>query len=961
MTTNRLLIHPDVHDYAQRYNLQRKLDWTLLQLALNAGSSLIVKGTVGHELKWRRTPLQGNHYYLWWLPKTEGNSQTIYVRDIRLHDKNSLPLDFGVNDQYLEKVIDEVNPREEEQESVSQKLTNLSNGNNLSVCTVQGAPGCGKTVAIQYTIQDLWSKYGNRNILYVTYTRGLAEKAKEFFEAHILNENYVKVLTLQQLKNYILGKSGDKNDLELARAKFKKFFGSEINKPRLGNWKGHLDLLWTEIRAYILGMALPLEWQRDGLDYTIPRCTDGILNKKIYLDIRRQTLRNSPILEEVDMEKAYELAQVVKNESFFRDQLTAYQALETLVTHPNILRNNWGQNLDAIVIDEIQDFTLLEIALLTQLGKFTINRQPPIQFSFLAAGDESQILQPSGFDWGITKNYFGRILSTNNYPTDVQMSRQRRSPKRLAELIQDSQNLYRDLNIPTEIRPQSGFRMEIGQDGGDSNESLLLRCRIKNEEWITFFTEITKKYPDSAIIDLDDTLTKIVDRLPNTELIESSKPLIYKPRHIKGLDRKIIFLWGLDTSIQHIIKQQNGHSGQQHKNKLFALEARQVVDTIRVAISRSTHTLIAIEQSDSPNYVSLGLDEIDQVNLTKLFAGLANAHSEQDDFELIHMHWRNVEEHITRERFLEAEISAREARKILAVIDDQPLQTQQKVLEEKIRQAKTRQEIQRLLGNAEEYLEQKNFGEAKSNNEAARNLLTELKDNSDLSVLKDQIETQRNKINREENREEIQRVLRIARENITVKKDVGKTRKKLTRAEKLFAQMSDGFDIIDLKQEYQAIYELLEQRDLVLDEEAKKLWLEAIRAINNKKWNDTVKSFARAAEIRHSQGKKLSSEALLCLASRYEQVPPSIFEIPFGIEEDINRLMGFTEEYIKLLRETKTMSKNAARQFAEFWLDEIYKIIQNNNFNNKVNIQERFKVASKQIKTDGGTSKENLW
>ncbi|MCB0166246.1 MAG: AAA family ATPase, partial [Anaerolineae bacterium] len=506
---NKLLIHPDVHHHAERHNLDQKLNWTLLQLALNGGSSLVVKGTAGYEVKWRRTPLQGNHYYLWWFPE----NGTIYARDVRLHDQTSSPLDLCKNEPYIEKWVDDIDPRGAEQVQVSHEFSHFSHGHNVSVCTVQGAPGCGKTVAIQYAIQDLWQKKINGvndpgPIWYVTYTPGLAEKARTFFDAHVFNEGYVEVFTLEQLKNKILDRVGTRTNLAAVRADFERFCRNPRIQSRLGRWKQHLDLLWMELRAYILGMALPLEWQRDGLTYPIPPSAEGIMDEMVYIDIRRQTFRESPILEESDMRSAWALAHEAKAANLFPDQQTAYQALKTLLKQPDRLPE--AKQLKAVVVDEVQDFTLLEMALLTQLGQLVVGQKQPSQFSFLAAGDESQILHPSGFDWGITKNFFKATLRGEVAPTArngvtkaVAIARQRRSPQRLAELINQSWELYRVFGIPKEIRPQAGSQMEINQDEVGGDEALLGRCRVNNKAWVKFFTEITEKYPDAAFIDLD--------------------------------------------------------------------------------------------------------------------------------------------------------------------------------------------------------------------------------------------------------------------------------------------------------------------------------------------------------------------------------------------------------------------------------------------------------------------------
>ncbi|MEZ4715362.1 MAG: hypothetical protein R2851_04635 [Caldilineaceae bacterium] len=61
---------------------------------------------------------------------------------------------------------------------------------------------------------------------------------------------------------------------------------------------------------------------------------------------------------------AYQLAQRVRHMRFFRDQIAARRALASLATGRT---PDWVRNLDALVIDEVQDLTLLQIACLTEL------------------------------------------------------------------------------------------------------------------------------------------------------------------------------------------------------------------------------------------------------------------------------------------------------------------------------------------------------------------------------------------------------------------------------------------------------------------------------------------------------------------------------------------------------------------------------------------------------------------
>ncbi|MEZ4715361.1 MAG: hypothetical protein R2851_04630 [Caldilineaceae bacterium] len=91
---------------------QRKAVWAQVLLGTR-GRTPIVKGTAGRNARWRRTPVQGNHYYMWWIPQsespladatidisgdlTDGNGgngadavNTILVHSVRHHDRTDV-------------------------------------------------------------------------------------------------------------------------------------------------------------------------------------------------------------------------------------------------------------------------------------------------------------------------------------------------------------------------------------------------------------------------------------------------------------------------------------------------------------------------------------------------------------------------------------------------------------------------------------------------------------------------------------------------------------------------------------------------------------------------------------------------------------------------------------------------------------------------------------------------------
>lgn len=69
MSGYRLLKHRQYERNAERLpdSIRRKAMWAQVLLGTR-GRTPNVKTTTGYNARWRRTPVQGYHYYLWWIP-----------------------------------------------------------------------------------------------------------------------------------------------------------------------------------------------------------------------------------------------------------------------------------------------------------------------------------------------------------------------------------------------------------------------------------------------------------------------------------------------------------------------------------------------------------------------------------------------------------------------------------------------------------------------------------------------------------------------------------------------------------------------------------------------------------------------------------------------------------------------------------------------------------------------------
>jgi hypothetical protein len=655
--TYTLYIHDEFKARRQSADIVHRneyIEWVLLQLAIE-GRTPRVKGT-RHDLPWRRTPIKGCHYYLWWIPagvkgmqdfSNDIEEKAIFVRDIRGHDETKLPLNFGTIEDYAfdETRISEIDPRTEEQKD----LDSIKFDNNISIKIVKGIPGSGKTLAIHYVTRQIVEN-GNQ-VLYVTYTEGLKEDALRFFRAHNI-EQQVKVATLGEIQSLILGKKANhtNNGCQDNKNAFLSLLSHKRPQLRqhIKKWKGYDRALWNEVRGYLLGMALPLEWERKGIGLITN--SGNILGELDYQRIRNQAGFN-------DLNCIRQAFQLLSRhmheeeiEEIFVEQYEARKAIEKIHEYlPDEIRN-----LTAIVVDEIQDFTLLQIFLLTQIGaQNTIKNK---SFKFVLAGDESQTLYPSGFDWGITQDLFYQLFLVQ--PDQKFLNEQKRSPAKLFDLITSTKNLY-TAYLPSDLRPQGLGSQEHLSD--DYQDGLFFKWILnKNDDLNSILEELDQpNYHNLAIIDLNDyTKQEEPSVFLGTQLSENAIRILERVRYsvdsIKGLEREIIIIFGMGKIIEKMCSD---------SHIVASLENRNLIDEIRVALTRSTNILIICETDLKVMHSQtiLNLDNAKEVNWSQLSENLISAYEDMTAIEIIYGYIQNAKELIAKGDYARANLENKKA------------------------------------------------------------------------------------------------------------------------------------------------------------------------------------------------------------------------------------------------------------------------------------------------------------
>lgn len=417
----------------------------VMQHFMAHGKSGVVKGVKGVNKGWRRTPLKGCHYYLWWAPKdappvkeVEGPANAIYVRSIRHHDDHK-PIEVGEPDDYISLTPDEVlksdwNEGGEPWTEIQMSFVKATEQFRM----VAGFPGTGKTAALWRTILGRPS----HNVLYVTWSDHLAEAASEFLRQS------TSIIQAQPF-SLLLDRLAKQTEVQEPTVSLSQWLTHPL--APVGEWRHCLSSLVTEIRAYMVGSAVP----------AYPKQLEAIhrvrLSDSSYLEKRSEEIGHSPAQGVVRVVKQFEKENGPiercwpELEQAFRAGLLLIEFDEKLQEDPEaeIPQLESFQAPDRIVMDEVQDLTSLELFVPIMLARVFGRKNLGYLPFFLCAGDEGQSLRATDFTWDVLNRLIYEQLGGKT--SRIRLEEGLRCPVKVSELINRSYTLYK--NIGREARP----------------------------------------------------------------------------------------------------------------------------------------------------------------------------------------------------------------------------------------------------------------------------------------------------------------------------------------------------------------------------------------------------------------------------------------------------------------------------------------------------------------------------
>ncbi len=885
MSGYRLLKHRQYERTAEHLpdSIRRKAEWAQVLLGTR-GRTPNVKTTSGYNARWRRTPVQGYHYYLWWIPLSEsqlagslsnGAGQTILVYSIRHHDETDDPIDLASIEDFEEIALTALDPRFDEQRAVSHHI----DSSHAALATVKGLPGSGKTISLFYLVRDLALQSNLQNLLYVTYTTRLKRAARDFLAAQAPEmEGRIHIRTLTELEKEITGLPTYVDPLgELAD--FQRYLDRQPAST-LGAWRRYPASLYTEVRAHILGRTFPAGYPLPQSRLAEAVFSEGAFDAGAYAATRRLTADEAGT--------AIRLAERLRDDRFFLDQTAASRAL-TLVGQRKLPA--WLRAVDGLIVDEVQDLTLLQIALLAELARARAKERNG-RMALIVAGDESQIVQPSGFDWGVTKDLLREVLHVN--PSEFEFRHQRRSPRNLAYLIDNSWNFY--VTLPKALRPSANRQsfldeadMELAvsthrPDATEENGRLLI-CPLPEHlqaggdaaaaHWRSFAEELAE-LPGRALVDLTGKLSAPA---PDGEENKAGE-VMFTAREIKGLERNTVLILGLNETYRQAMRLADLTSD---SPPLF--EARRLMDEMRVAISRSTDKLVLFEAPDAAVLEALNINHIAGHYTTTWGALRDLLRTEQmSEIEVVEGYLDEVDDLVERGRWEQAKRRNRRAYEFAVQIEDRSLQ----------REAQA-QFVQIHLQEADESLERGELMQALALNHEARGLAEALGDPAVLDEVEEQAALLRAAVESE--------VMQIVQGIDAGSEDPAEIFRKIDKLRLLVEAVDDA------------------QLQGLVDEAAVATgWQWGIRLLKGgpEAGAQLAKLFDELARTMERQKDKVGARLSGVIAQRYRTVPHAL-SLSAG---QLEKLFGAIDDYLRIVAALKL--ETDAYAFVAHWIEESF-------------------------------------
>jgi hypothetical protein len=440
---------------------------------------------------------------------------------------------------------------------------------------LKGHPGSGKTTALLNAADSS----GAERVLYVTYSRNLAVLAREYFDRFCSSHKHFDVVTFPDLVRRMLGAAAPEIR---PQSEVRERFNRDLFpfSRSLGAWNNKLTALYDEFHAHLIGDAVPYKAGR------FVACKSPRVPERDYYERRARFLGQGPASAAVEAASRLEkLDSASLAQRYFPELALAWEATARL-------RSGRKEELaalldfDCIAVDECQDLTPLEVALLIELTGAAGRKNLPL----LMAGDEAQTVRPTDFEWAWLSDLLHAQLGT---PTEHKLAANLRSPQRIAEIVNRVWDLYS--HIQKQERPSGTGYAEIEDDATDQ---ILYCTAAKGPDLGDLLTELASR-EGLALISLTDD---IPDYVPT-----AARSAVLTVAEAKGLDFHSVCVLDAGSHMERIRREGRFRADAD----LEGLRKRLAIDQLRVALSRPTERLIWLDVSPSLEVIRQSIEFMD--------------------------------------------------------------------------------------------------------------------------------------------------------------------------------------------------------------------------------------------------------------------------------------------------------------------------------------------------------------
>ena len=570
-----LWVHPEVSDRLRGWTqLYKRLGIVLQHLAAH-GRSTVVKGCRDANRGWRRSPLGGNNgmqYYLWWTPcgspaaaSLDLPERAILVRDVRHHDDHA-PLAAGGPGDYLQLTTpDHLNGDIAGSPWTDEQIDFVEDDNPVRL--ILGRPGSGKTTVLWKAVEAR----GGQRVLYLTWSSALTRHAEERFASFAPADAEVVARDFTTFLGEVCGADVERRPLSASRARFDQVL-TRLGRDMAGPWARRQHALHAELRAVYFGQAVPGD-RGSVADHAVACLSDGTYGALRGDD---NAFSGAP---GVGAKAAKALLKVAQRLARDRDRVgSVFPELVAATRAAERLRRDeipaGFADFDRIVVDEVQDLTLLETAVVVELCA-AISRARGRAPWLLMAGDAGQTVRPTGFEWAPVNDLLSARLRR---PERFHLDEHLRCPSRIAEVVDRASRRYAD--IEKEARPTRQRR----QRGGEHVDAHLVHVHLPARAEAVRLLE--------GLDETDDVVVVSPRNDPPGWVPAGLRGVVLTPEETKGLEYQSVCV--LDPgSLLWSLRPDNAPYG--IDAELDQPARRTAIDHLRVTLSRATETLVFVD------------------------------------------------------------------------------------------------------------------------------------------------------------------------------------------------------------------------------------------------------------------------------------------------------------------------------------------------------------------------------